>query len=74
MPRVGAPPLSHLREQRVRLICTRCPRAGEYDVARAIERYGDIAQPDLLARVSADCPNRQKGYFGPGCGVRFAPE
>lgn len=74
MPRAGARTLSDIKESRVRIVCTRCTRAGEYDVQRLIQRYGDVAQPDLLTRLSADCPLRKESASGRGCGVRYAPD
>jgi hypothetical protein len=50
--------------------CTRCERAGRYQVAALVKRYGPrIGIPDLLRRLSADCPCRKSVSAYDLCGV-----
>jgi hypothetical protein len=43
----------------VRIECTRCPRAGRYNVAKLIETYGrDGDMTDRTWRLKQDCPRR----------------
>jgi hypothetical protein len=58
----------------LRVACSKCDRAGQYSVARLIERHGaDAGLPDWKATITADCPRRPK----PGsriwnlCGAHF---
>ena len=53
------------------IACRRCDRRGSYPVPRLAERYGWAAPlPDVLVRVSADCPRR--GDFSNPCGFVYA--
>jgi hypothetical protein len=53
----------------VRIVCTRCDRAGQYPKAKLIERYGaNIAASDVLAEIS-QCPRRQT--LGTACEAVF---
>lgn len=74
MPRAGARTLSDIKEPRVRIICTQCPRAGDYSVARLLDRYGDISQSELIKHLAADCPRWRASLSGRGCGARYAPD
>jgi hypothetical protein len=41
----------------VRIGCEACTRQGAYRLARLAAKYGaEIAMPDLLAKLAADCP------------------
>jgi hypothetical protein len=43
----------------VRLKCSKCGRAGQYQVDKLLAKYGpDIAMPDLRHEL-AQCPNRR---------------
>lgn len=71
--------LGSLTADRVRVLCDRCPRKGNYSKARLIERYGaDINLVALLNEFQADCPGyiavRQR-RSSEGCGAKydFAP-
>ena len=60
----------------VRLACLACPRKGSYRLARLADRFGAEAKlTDVLAALSADCPNRgfkrHKGSY-PVCGAMLA--
>ena len=44
----------------VRIACSKCPRSGQYRLARLAERYGaEIGLVELLNAVAADCPKRK---------------
>lgn len=70
----GAVPLAAFPHPRVRIICTKCDRQGDYSTARLQARYGDIGMPDLLTRLSADCPRRIANRILDLCGAVYAPE
>ncbi len=57
----------------VRLACSRCPRRGQYCLARLAAKYGaDIELVDLLASLAGSCP--KWGATRPGierCGAFF---
>lgn len=57
----------------VRITCLYCPRAGQYHLARLVERFGPAAGlPEVLAMLSADCARRQDWrHIGP-CSAGFA--
>ena len=53
----GSLTLSEHPTATVRLHCGKCDRQGQYRKATLIEKYGgDIALPDLLRLIAADCP------------------
>ncbi len=44
----------------VRVSCAKCDRQGRYSRAAFVELVGpETMLPDALARISADCPQRQ---------------
>jgi hypothetical protein len=44
----------------VRIACRRCDRRGSYRLARLAARFGaDVAMPELLKAISADCYYRK---------------
>jgi hypothetical protein len=50
--------------------CTRCDRAGRYQVVRLIETYGAaLPIPLLLRTLSADCPKRESVSHYDLCGI-----
>jgi hypothetical protein len=52
--------------------CNRCDRRGRLSIRRLLEEYGDIPGPELLERLSADCPRRQamqRGQLADVCGA-----
>jgi hypothetical protein len=50
--------------------CSRCERAGRYNLDTLIARYGaDFGIPDLLGVLSADCPKRKSITAYDRCGV-----
>jgi len=62
--------LHDLRVPTLSIECEACGRRGRYNVARLIERYGDIKLPDLR-HVLANCPkirrNRRASMIVAGC-------
>ena len=68
----GAWTLSRWPLDPIEIVCDRCERRGRYRKATLLERYGgDVVMPEVLARVSADCPKRA-GLGADVCGVRYA--
>jgi hypothetical protein len=58
MPR-DAITLSDMRVPVLTVVCEPCGRRERYDVERLTRQYGwDAKLPDLLARLTADCPKR----------------
>jgi len=50
--------------------CSRCERAGRYNLDMLISRHGtDFGIPDLLAGLSDDCPRRKSITAYDRCGV-----
>jgi hypothetical protein len=50
--------------------CTRCDRTGRYNLETLIARHGeDFGIPDLLRRLSKDCPKRKSVTVYDLCGV-----
>ena len=61
MPRSGSILLGDWigKANTIEFACGRCDRRGRVSVVSLLDRYGpDIAMPDLLADISADCPRR----------------
>lgn len=55
----------------VHIACQRCDRRGQYRRAALIARYGEKALlPDLLARLTRDCPMRSMTR-NKACGAYF---
>jgi hypothetical protein len=55
----------------VQIVCEKCGRQGQYRKATLIDKCGgDVAPPDLLRLVAADCP--KKATHGSDlCGVHY---
>ena len=54
-----------------RIVCRNCDRAGQYHVGTLAARFGwDALLPDVLAKLSADCPRR--GDYSNPCGAVYA--
>jgi hypothetical protein len=54
------------------IACNRCPRYGRLSIRRLLDEYGDIPGPEVLERLSADCPRRQamqRGQLADVCGA-----
>jgi hypothetical protein len=50
--------------------CTRCDRAGRYSLDTLIKRYNRrLGVPELLAKLSADCPQRLSVSASDLCGI-----
>jgi hypothetical protein len=72
MPRSGAAVLSdYPMAFRLAIACDKCERAGAYQAAGLIERWGDIGLPELLGKLAADCPRRVEGRFYDQCGAFY---
>ena len=55
----------------VRLKCSKCGRSGHYRKAALIEKYGaNVPLPDLLHRISADCP-KMAALGNDPCGANY---
>jgi hypothetical protein len=62
------------RRKRVTLTCDKCSRISKYSLYGLIARHGiDKGLPDLLAELSADCPQRT-GLGLELCGAVFGPD
>jgi hypothetical protein len=60
---------------RVKLLCAKCERRGDYATAHLIQRFGgDVSMVDLLAKLSNDCPRRVANHGMDLCGARYARE
>ena len=57
MPRNGSLTLSDVRKPTISLVCSACNRRETHPVAKLIERYGDEALPEVLARI-VNCSRR----------------
>jgi hypothetical protein len=54
--------------------CSRCERAGRYNLETLIARHGaDFGIPDLLRLLSEDCPKRKSITVYDLCGI-FCPD
>ena len=59
MSTAGALTISEFPGSVVEVQCPRCERRGRYAKAGLVERFGpDMRLPDLLRRLSPDCPTR----------------
>ncbi len=57
----------------VRVSCAKCARQGRYSRAAFVELVGpETMLPDALARISADCPQRQKTLAYDPCMALYA--
>ena len=65
--------LHDLRGPTLSIECTLCDRRGRYNVARLIEKYGDIKLPDLR-HVLANCPQAQSQSVHDRCRVRYGED
>lgn len=62
----------HLQgERHLRVDCSKCVRRGRYLIVRLLADHGDKPLPDLLAELSADCPNRDKVGVFDRCGAKY---
>jgi len=70
MPRTGAHRLSELADDKlVAIACARCGRAGRYDKAMLVERFGpSISLSEVLVKL-ANCPRR--GDMADPCRARL---
>jgi hypothetical protein len=61
------------RMDMLRVACSKCERAGQYSVAKLIERHGPrMGLPKWKDDITADCPMRTKpGNTWDRCGARF---
>jgi len=56
----GAIPLRDYPSDRVKVLCRPCGREGAYSLAGLMRRHGgDMGLPEVLARITADCPKRE---------------
>jgi hypothetical protein len=57
----------------VRISCAKCDRQGRYSRAALVELVGPETElPDALARISADCPQRQTPLAYDQCMALYA--
>lgn len=72
MPQHGAVLLVDYPNDPIRFACRKCSRAGQSRKFRLIERFrADIGLPELLARISSDCPRRVAIMGSDPCGVYY---
>jgi hypothetical protein len=65
--------LYDLRVPTLSIECPLCDRHGRYNVARLIEKYGDIKLPDLR-HVLANCPRANAQSIHDRCQVRYGED
>ena len=53
--------------------CEPCGRRGRYNVARLMEKYGDMKLPELR-HVLANCPKAKSLSFRDRCKVRYGAD
>ena len=58
MPRHGAVTLRDVRDNFLTIACDHCGRHGRHGKYRLIGKYGDARLPDILAKLTANCPKR----------------
>jgi hypothetical protein len=56
---------------RVRLICAKCGRRGDYAVSRLRERFGDLTLIQVREMLSADCRGAARANTTDYCGAVF---
>jgi hypothetical protein len=74
MPRSGSVTLGEIagRLEMLRVECPKCGRAGQYRVMRLMKECGPgTLMPELLAKISGDCPKRQAGELHDPCRARM---
>jgi hypothetical protein len=71
--RNGAHTLSDFLVPSLSIECEACGRRGRYNVARLIERYGDMKLPDLR-HVLANCPKAASQSIHDRCRVRYGAD
>jgi hypothetical protein len=71
--RETAHPLSDFRVPTISIECEPCGKRGRYNVARLMEKYGDIKLPDLR-HVLANCPKAQSLSIHDRCRVRYGAD
>jgi len=70
------PPLSLSEAQscgltRIRLVCSKCDRRGDYSVSRLREHFGDVTMIQVRETLSADCNRRGSSNTTDYCGAVF---
>ena len=73
MPRDGATIFSDLigKLDVLRVVCSKCERAGRYRVERLIEQHGrDGRVTDWLTEITITCPKKSAGNFNDRCAAR----
>jgi hypothetical protein len=56
---------------RVRLVCAKCGRRGDYAASRLRERFGDATLIKVRETLSADCYRRRTLYTNDYCRTVF---
>ena len=65
--------LSDFRVPTLSIECEPCGRRGRYNVARLVEKYGDMKLPERR-HVLADCRKAKSGSFRDRCRVRYGED
>jgi hypothetical protein len=65
--------LSDFRTPTLSIECEPCGRRGRYNVARLIEKYGDMRLPELR-HVLANCPKAKSFSVHDQCKVRYGED
>jgi hypothetical protein len=65
--------LSDFRVPTLSIECEPCGRRGRYNVARLIEKYGDMKLPELR-HVLANCPKAKSFSIHDQCRVRYGED
>jgi hypothetical protein len=66
--------LSDFRVPTLSIECEACGRRGRYNVARLMEKYGDMKLPDLLNVLAADCPKAKSFSVHDRCKVVYGKD
>jgi hypothetical protein len=71
--RENAHTLSDFRGPTLSIECEPCGRRGRYNIARLMEKYGDMKLPELR-RVLANCPKARSVSIHDRCKVRYGED
>jgi hypothetical protein len=71
--RENAHTLPDFRVPTLSIECEPCGRRGRYNIARLMEKYGDMKLPELR-HVLANCPKAKSARIHDQCKVRYGED
>jgi hypothetical protein len=71
MSKFGRLVLSDFREERMEIACSQCDFHRVFETAKLIERFKDVALPDLLFNVAGNCERKRASGPAAECGAYF---